>query len=308
VLLDDFQEFVDHLERERDVSLHTLKAYRTDGEKFLAFLSSVFFSKPLESIETREVDPLAIRSYLASLRKQGLSKNSASRHLSSLRAFFGHLKREGRTETNPALLVNAPKTEKSLPRFLSVDETAAVLEAGEESEKFIARDHAILELLYATGLRVSELMGLNLADVDFSTKQVRTIGKGRKERIVPFGEKALESLKEYFPLRARLRRGRVWRDRDPLFVNSRGTRLTDRSVRRILTHALSEADVKREASPHSLRHSFATHLLQAGADLRTIQELLGHASLSTTQRYTHLDAERLLEVYSKAHPKAKHEV
>lgn len=308
MLAGDFQSFVDYLEKERDVSLHTLKAYRTDGEKFLEFLSRSFLDKPVDSIETAEVDPLAVRSFLASLRKQGLSKTSTSRHLSSLRAFFTFLKREGRIDTNPAMAVSAPKTDQTLPRVLSVDEAAAVVEAGEESERFAPRNHAVLELLYATGLRVSELVGLNVVDVDFSSKQVRTIGKGRKERIVPFGEKALESLRSYLPLRSELRRGRVWRDRDPLFVNARGTRLTDRSVRRILAHALSEAEVNREASPHSLRHSFATHLLQAGADIRTIQELLGHASLSTTQRYTHLDVERLLEVYRKAHPKAKSEV
>ncbi|MCK6685621.1 MAG: tyrosine recombinase XerC [Thermoanaerobaculia bacterium] len=308
MLESDFQSFVAYLEKERDVSPHTLKAYRADGEKFLEFLTTVFLARPLEEIATTEIDTLAIRSFLASLRKQGLSKTSISRHLSSLRALFAFLKREGRIETTPALLVSAPKTEKPLPHVLSVDEAAAVVEAGEEGERFALRNHAVLELLYATGLRVSELVGLNLADVDLGTKQVRTVGKGRKERIVPFGDKALASLEEYLPLRRDLRRGRAFRDRDPLFVNARGTRLTDRSVRRILAQALSEADVNRDASPHSLRHSFATHLLAAGADLRTIQELLGHASLATTQRYTHLDAERLLEVYRKAHPKAKSEV
>ncbi len=305
MLLTDVESFLKFLEREKDASPHTHRAYQADLDKFTLFLSEEFFSTDLKNLKTEDVDVLAIRSFLAALRKNGLSKNSIGRHLSALRAFFTYLKREDRVTSNPARAVNAPKTEKPLPKVLSIVEAEAVVEAPEEEQPLGARDKALLEMLYATGLRVSELVGLNLTDVDLIQKQVRTLGKGRKERVVPFGQKADEALREYLPVRKSLRKGRVYRDKEPLFVNSKGGRLTDRSVRRVLLHALSTAEVERNASPHSMRHSFATHLLQAGADLRTIQELLGHASLSTTQKYTHLDADRLIEVYTKAHPKAR---
>ena len=196
--------------------------------------------------------------------------------------------------------------EKPLPVSLSVAEAEAVVEAPAPDTELGLRDRALLELLYGTGLRVSELVGLSLPDVDLPGRQVRTIGKGRKERIVPFGAKAAEALAAWLPARLALLAGRRVRG-EPLFLNARGGRLTDRSVRRVLLSALSAAEVARHASPHALRHSFATHLLAAGADLRTIQELLGHASLATTQKYTHLDVERLMEVYRKAHPKAEEE-
>jgi len=246
-----------------------------------------------------------VRAYLASLRHQGLAKTSMGRRLSSLRTFFRFLQREGRSTANPARAVVTPKTEKPLPRSLSQLDAAAVVEArAGEDGPLPARDRALLELLYASGLRVSELVGLDIADVDLASRQVRTLGKGRKERIVPFGEKAEEALRAWLPERLSLKPVAGARGRDPLFVNARGGRLTDRSVRRILDRAVLDGGVTRHASPHALRHSFATHLLAAGADLRTIQELLGHSSLSTTQRYTHVDADRLMEVYRKSHPRS----
>jgi len=321
VLPDEVAAFERHLHDERGVSPHTRTAYLRDVRDFAAFLSREFLNRPEAEIAAAGADVLAVRSWLAHLRARGLSKTSMGRHLSALRAFFRFLAREGRVEGNPARSVATPRADRTLPRTLSVAEAAAVVEAGKDGETDLtARDRALLELLYATGLRVSELVALDLPDVDLASRQLRTLGKGRKERIVPFGEKAAAALREYLrerpagrggdePVARRHRSGsrplRSVSDADAVFRNSRGGRLTDRSVRRILDRALRVAGVTRHASPHALRHSFATHLLAAGADLRSIQELLGHASLSTTQKYTHLDAERLIEVYRKSHPRAE---
>jgi len=299
------EEWERHLVDERDVSRHTRKAYLDDVGRFLAFLSG-FAGRDPAAVEADEVDALAVRSWLAALRAEGHARTSIVRRLSALRSFFTFLQREGLVEGNPARGVATPRTEKSLPVSLSVLEAAAVVEAPAPDTELGLRDRALLELLYATGLRVSELVGLSLPDVDLPGRQVRTVGKGRKERIVPFGEKAAEALSAWLPARLALLGGRRVRG-EPLFLNARGGRLTDRSVRRVLDQALAAAEVSRHASPHALRHSFATHLLSAGADLRTIQELLGHASLATTQKYTHLDVERLMEVYRKSHPKAEEE-
>ena len=292
-----------HLADERRVSPHTRSAYGADLARFLAFFSAVFWSRPAAALRAEDVDPLAVRSYLAYLRSEKLSKTTIGRHLSALRTFFAFLKREGRASSNPAKSVGSPRREKTLPRALSVAEAGAVVEARGREGALGTRDRALLELLYATGLRVSELVGLRLADVDLSARQVRTVGKGRKERVVPFGQPAAAALRAWLKERAAF--APAARDAEILFLNARAGRLTDRSVRRILDRAVLSAAVPRHASPHALRHSFATHLLAAGADLRSIQELLGHASLSTTQRYTHLDAERLIEVYRKSHPKAE---
>jgi integrase/recombinase XerC len=302
-LAEELAAFDRHLADERGVSRHTRAAYGTDLGRFARFLSTVFWNRPLEKIAAADVDALAVRSYLAHLRADGLVKASIGRHLSALRTFFAFLKREGRVDANPAKAIATPRKEQALPRTLSVTEAGAVVEARGREGALGARDRALLELLYATGLRVSELVGLKLEDVDLSARQVRTIGKGRKERIVPFGRAAADAVKTWLKARADMRPSA--RDAGALFLNANAGRLTDRSVRRILDRAVSAADVGRHDSPHALRHSFATHLLAAGADLRSIQELLGHASLSTTQKYTHLDAERLLEVYRKSHPKAE---
>jgi integrase/recombinase XerC len=302
-LAGELAAFDRHLADERGVSRHTRAAYGKDLGRFAVFLSTVFWNKPLEKIAAADVDALAVRSYLAHLRADGLAKASIGRHLSALRTFFAFLKREGSVGANPAKAIATPRKEQSLPRTLSVTEAGAVVEAKGREGALGARDRALLELLYATGLRVSELVSLKLEDVDLSARQVRTVGKGRKERIVPFGRAAGEAVKTWLKARGEMRPAA--KDAAFLFLNARAGRLTDRSVRRILDRAMLGADVARHASPHALRHSFATHLLAAGADLRSIQELLGHASLSTTQKYTHLDAERLLEVYRKSHPKAE---
>ncbi len=307
MLIDDLVAFDRHLRDERGVSPHTRRSYVHDLGRFVDFLASTFFSRAAGEIEAAEVDALAVRSFVAYLRREGLKKSSIGRHLSAVRAFFKFLMREGRVPSNPARGVVSPRPDATLPRTLSVEEAGAVVEAPDQGGALGVRDRALLELLYATGLRVSELVGLDLPDVDLSSRQLRTLGKGRKERLVPFGEKAETAIRGYLPVRDGLRTQAPPGRDEPMFVNARGTRLTDRSVRRILDHALFAAEIDRHASPHSLRHSFATHLLAAGADLRTIQELLGHSSLSTTQRYTHLDADRLIEVYRKSHPKAKPE-
>lgn len=302
MLPDEIAAFERHLRDERGVSPHTRAAYLHDVRDFAAFLSREFLSRPERKITAAEADVLAVRSYLAHLRSRGLSKTSVGRHLSALRTFFRFLSREGQVSANPARAVATPRAGRSLPRTLSVEEASSVMEPRPDGTGGLsARDRALLELLYATGLRVSELVALDLADVDLASRQLRTLGKGRKERIVPFGGKAASAFREYLKERPQPKERK---DADAVFLNAQGGRLTDRSVRRILDRAVRLAGLTRHASPHALRHSFATHLLAAGADLRSIQELLGHASLSTTQKYTHLDAERLIEVYRKSHPRA----
>ena len=252
------------------------------------------------------MDTLAVRSHLAYLHREKLSHRSLARHLSTLRAFFRWACREGHLARNPAKGLPAPRVPKTLPRAMSLADTESLLAAPEEGS-FFERDRALFELLYATGLRVSEAAGLDLEDVDFSSRLARVAGKGGKERIVTFGEEAEEALREYLPARAERRRRfdeSLPGEGEPLFVNARGGRLTTRSMARLLKSRLRAAGLPSAISPHALRHTFATHLLSAGADLRSIQELLGHASLSTTQKYTHLDAARLREVYRRAHPKA----
>jgi integrase/recombinase XerC len=247
-----------------------------------------------------------VRSYLAHLHRAKLSNRSLARHLSTLRSFFRWACREGHIEKNPAKGLPAPRVPKTLPRAMTLPDTERLLDSGHDEGLIPERERALFELLYATGLRVSEAAGLDLDDVDFAERLVRVTGKGSRERIVPFGEAAADALRAYLPSRAALRHRANDEDEtgDPLFVNARGGRLTPRSMARLLKRRLRAAGLPEEISPHALRHTFATHLLQAGADLRAIQELLGHASLSTTQKYTHLDAARLREVYRNAHPKA----
>jgi integrase/recombinase XerC len=240
---------------------------------------------------------------VASLSRGGLCKSSIARKLSTIRSFLRHAVREGRIEANPAQTVPTPKVPKGLPRDLTVDEMFNLLEHIAPDDLAGARDLAILELLYATGLRVGELGSLSVDDVDLSSAVVRVMGKGRKERLVPFGDKARQAVARWLD-RSRDLRAKAG-DVNAVFLNLRGGRLTDRSVRRILDRRLREAAVRARVSPHALRHSFATHLLGAGADLRAIQELLGHASLSTTQRYTHVSMDALMKVYDRTHPRAR---
>ena len=285
-----FEQFLFFLKSEQNVSLHTLKAYTLDLNEFLGFVSK----KP------KDIDNLDIRSFLASLHHRKLKKSSISRKLATIRSFFKYLHREGYVKKNPAKLVSSPKVPRELPRFLSVDEVFSLMETPTGDTFKPTRDKANLELLYSSGLRVTELTSLDMSDLDFKESLIRVKGKGRKERIIPVGSKAMEALQNYLPERMSQKKQTA-----ALFINNRGSRLTQRSVRRVLSHYSSMITIKGNLSPHGLRHTIATHLLHEGADLRAIQELLGHASLSTTQKYTHVDIKHLSEVYDKAHPFAK---
>jgi integrase/recombinase XerC len=293
-------EFASYLADERRFSERTVVAYVSDLERFADFWETEFGEGKAAKTPLGKVDTLAVRSHLASLHRARLGNRSIARHLSTLSSFFRWACREGHLERNPAKGLPSPKTPKTLPRALTLADTTTLLETEDEAP-FPERERALFELLYATGLRVSEASGLDLDDVDMSARMLRARGKGRKERLVPFGEEALAAIRDYLPARAL----RVDGDsNDALFVNARGGRLTTRSMSRVLKRRLRAAGLPDAISPHALRHTFATHLLQAGADLRAIQELLGHASLSTTQKYTHLDAAKLRETYRRAHPRA----
>jgi len=244
------------------------------------------------------VDVLLLRAFLARLHRDGLKKSSAARKLASLRTFFRYLCREGILAANPARALVSPRLERRIPAHLDEADVARLVAVDGDRDADV-RARAILELLYATGIRCAELVGLDLPEVDLEARFVRVLGKGQKERLVPFGIPAEKALRAYLPVRGGCRPRT-----DALFVNARGGRLTDRSVRAIVQRRVVQAAVVQRISPHGLRHSFATHLLERGADLRSIQELLGHARLSTTQRYTHLDARHILEIYSKTHPRA----
>lgn len=288
------EKFCRYLAVERNVSHHTLNAYRTDLLLFLEYLKEDKGGEP----EPHEIEHLLVRRYLAHLHR-GHKKSSIGRKLAAIRALFKYLFREGMVTKNPAELVNTPKKEKSLPFHLTIDEVTALVEAPAGDGTLQHRDRAILEILYSCGLRVSELTGLDVGDADLHDAVVRVMGKGGKERIVPIGRKAVAAVSSYLAAR-----GGPAADA-PLLVNSRGGRLTPRSVARILDKYLLKLATMKKVSPHKLRHTFATHMLEGGADLRAIQELLGHASLSTTQKYTHVTIDRLMEVYDKAHPKAR---
>jgi len=299
------EAFESYLADERRFSPRTVRAYGSDLERFTDFWQREFGEEAAGRAPLPKVDTLAVRSYLAALHRSGLQNRSIARHLSTLRSFFRWACREGHLNRNPAQGLLSPRVPRTLPRAMTQADTESLL-AVSEDESVPERERALFELLYATGVRVSEAAGLDLEDVDLGSRLVRVVGKGSKERIVPFGEEAGEALRAYLPVRAALRHGESAPSDggEPLFVNRRGGRLTTRSMARLLKRRLAAAGLPQDISPHALRHTFATHLLQAGADLRAIQELLGHASLSTTQKYTHLDAARLAQVYRSAHPKA----
>jgi integrase/recombinase XerC len=329
--------FLEYLRLNRNASSHTVSAYESDVSQFLSF-TAVLVGKPVSALDPADVDLATIRAFLADLYRQGHARSSAARKLSALRAFGRYLRREGWIETDPAALAVAPRREQKVAAHLSVDEMSRLLEMPDTSTPLGRRDRAILELFYASGVRLSELVGLDLEDVNLSARMVRVMGKGAKERLVPFNDAARQALGAWFKDRAVLRaalvnspapiqgaqrkqgtpgqrlkagspvpgaRRQPGDAREPLFVNARGTRLTGRSVQRLVARYVAGCSTRFGISPHALRHSFATHLLQRGADLRAIQELLGHVQLSTTQRYTHVNAAELLEVYRKAHPRAR---
>ena len=263
---------------------------------------AAFMRKELGTENPCSVDTLALRAFLAQLHRKNDARTTMARKLSAARSFFRYLVREGVITSNPAQNVSTPRLDKKLPTRLEEDEVFRLLDSPDKTSPLGRRDRALLEFLYATGLRVGELVQLNCSDCDFHQNLVRVLGKGGKERIVPFGTPAAEALETYLVDRRHL--VCLGKGTDALFLNARGGRLTTRSVRRQLQRYIRQAALRVEVSPHTLRHAFATHLLERGADLRSIQELLGHSSLATTQKYTHLSTTKLLEVYEKAHPKA----
>ncbi|MCE1227081.1 MAG: tyrosine recombinase XerC [Geobacteraceae bacterium] len=304
VLSAQVNAFLEFLATQRNASPHTIAAYRNDLTRFTAFVRQ----ERGDDSDASAVDHLLLRLYLARLSGSGntrqgqYAKSSIGRKLAAVRAFFAWLVRSKQLEINPAELIATPKREQRLPFHLNIDQMVALVEApphqaGEEQGK--SRDTAILELLYSSGLRVSELTNLTIGDVDRAAGMVRVLGKGSKERIVPVGAAALAALDSYLVERGTLD------EAAPLFLGSRGGRINRRAVAELVTRWSKTITTFKSVSPHTLRHTFATHLLEAGADLRSIQELLGHASLSTTQKYTHVGIDRLLEVYDKAHPRAQ---
>jgi len=293
------EAFFNHMNYERNASAHTMKSYLGDIADFASWTNSRLDASGPEL--WTKIDTASVRTFLASLYSKK-ARSSIARTLSGLKVFFKFLVREGYLAGSPAEGVSAPKTHSTLPVFLSVDEVIHLLSNVEGEESRALRDRAALELLYATGIRVGELSGLNIRDVDLSGQTVRVRGKGRVERDVPITNHGTEALKQY--LESRRAAGENLGSDDPVFLNTRGGRLSDRSMRRIVDKWVNKAAIQANVSPHTLRHSFATHLLAGGADLRAIQELLGHKSLSTTQKYTHVGIEKLMEIYDKAHPRA----
>jgi integrase/recombinase XerC len=301
-------QFLEHLRYERNVSEHTLRNYAIDLGQFLEHLAPADPSTGARrELDVRDIDHITIREWLSELHDAQKKKTSIARKLAALRTFFQFLIREGAVEANPAKLVSTPRLEKKLPNHLSIEDAVRFIETPDVATDLGKRDRAILEMLYGTGVRVSELVKLDLKDMDFRNRVVRVKGKRRKERVVPFGEPALHALMRYLTeVRGTFLNNAPLAEREPdaVFLNYQGTRITTRSVGRMVDKYIKICAGIHDISPHSLRHSFATHLLDSGADLRDIQELLGHARLSTTQIYTHVSMEKLIEVYDKAHPKA----
>ena len=301
------EQFLEHLRYERNVSAHTLRNYASDLEQFVDHLAPADPKSGARKFpDLKNVDHLTIREWLAELHSAQKKKASIARKLAALRTFFQFLVREGLLESNPAKLVSTPRQEKKLPKHLSIEEAIKFIETPDIQTDLGKRDRAMLELMYATGVRVAELTTLNLGDIDFRNQLVRVTGKRRKQRIVPFGDPAASAIRDYLKVRDKflLNSPISERDDEALFLNYQGTRITTRSVGRMVEKYIKICAGVHRISPHALRHSFATHLLDSGADLRDIQELLGHARLSTTQVYTHVSMEKLVEVYDKAHPKA----
>ena len=298
--------FSDYLKYQRNASEHTLRNYISDLDQFYDYLCPRTAEGARTALNISEIDHITIREYMATLYQAKRKKTSISRKLATLRTFFRFLCREQVLEMNPARLVSSPRLEKRLPKVISIDEVIKFVETPDAETELGKRDRAILELLYATGCRVSEVAGMNLEDIDFNHETIRVRGKGRKERFVPFGSKAKEALGKYIDVRGALLAvaPEHKREHKAVFLNYQGTRITTRSIGRLVDKYCKECAMANNISPHSLRHSFATHLLSAGADLRAIQELLGHARLSTTQIYTHVSIDQLMQVYDKSHPRA----
>ncbi len=323
---DHLRAFLAYLRLNRNASAHTVRAYDSDLSQFTSYLAAEL-QRPRPELQPGDITRPTIRGFLAELYKKGESRSSAARKLAAVRTLLRYLKREGLIEADPGLLVVTPKREQRIPRHLEVDEMVRLLETPDTGAPLGRRDRAILELLYASGLRLSELVALDLEDLNLGSRMVRVMGKGRKERLLPFNRSAEDALRAWLPDREALLALRASRADAPgptprrspktaarqrpvegeggVFLNYRGTRLSSRHVHRLVRHYVATCSVRFGISPHAIRHSFATHLLEAGADLRVIQELLGHVRLGTTQRYTHVNAAQLMDVYRRAHPRAK---
>ncbi len=294
--------FIESLSSEKGYSLNTCRAYKRDLEEFYQYLKSEMAENlgPAKSPDLDSVTSLTIRGFLGVLYKKN-KKATTARKLSTIRSFFRYLIKKGHIRISPAQMIATPKREKTIPAYLPVDEMFRLLDHIKTNDLLGIRNRAIFELLYSTGIRVSEVAGLNVSDIDFSKRLVRVLGKGNKERVVPVGKKAISFIKSYRE-RLEVEKG-VPVNMGPLFLNNTKGRLTTRSISRILEKIVKECALLTPVSPHGLRHSFATHMLDAGADLRVVQELLGHKSLSTTQRYTHVSIDKLMETYDKTHPR-----
>jgi integrase/recombinase XerC len=306
LLHDLIEQFIEYLRNQKRYSLHTIRNYQIDLRQFSEFVALGEARSEGENSDPGigMIDSQVIRTYLGSLYGR-FRRSTIARKLSAVRSFFLFLERKGLTKWNPAADIATPKLEKYMPTYLLVDEVFRLLERPEREKPLGLRDLAILEVLYSCGFRVSELEALTISSIDFDERLVRVIGKGDKERIVPIGRQALQAVRNYLEATQYLRRSNVYISRgEPLFINFRGGTLSGRSIGRIIKKYAIESGLTADVSPHSMRHTFATHLLDGGADLRAVQELLGHESLSTTQKYTHVSLDRLMEVYDKAHPRS----
>jgi tyrosine recombinase XerC len=294
-MIKEIESFMAHLKYEKNASPHTIASYRRDLLQLVQYLEE-------RKSGLDKVDNIILRGFLASRYDRGEKKSTIGRKLAAIRSFFQFCVRRHWMEHNPAKVVSTPKQDKPVPSFLTEEEMQAFLDLPRTNKTLDLRDRAMMELLYATGIRVSELVGINLEDVNFSERLIRIRGKGKKERLVPFGRVAEESLRSYLRVRSSINKGKV--EPKPIFLNYLGKKLSSRSVERAVDKHIRRSALRRKISPHSLRHSFASHLLSRGADLRIIQELLGHESLATTQKYTHIDLKHILEVYRKSHPRS----
>lgn len=305
-LQDYIEKFKKYLVIEKNASQHTITNYLIDLNQFSGFLMETGHGIEAGGVNLQNLDRMVVRSFMGYLYSKSYSGATMGRKLACLSSFFRFLCREGYLKTNFAKTIPIPKKINKLPSYLTVDDTFRLLDLPEENSFIGARDKAMLELFYSTGMRISELVAIRLENLDLESRMVLVRGKGKKERLLPFGRKTVEAIREYLTFRLQVIRTRKPNPApEEIFLNTRGSGISDRGVRKALTRYTKAGHFSGHVSPHTLRHSFATHLLEAGADLRSIQEMLGHASLSTTQKYTHLTMDRLMETYDKAHPRAQ---